>query len=251
MKTEFIEKIYAGWLAKTIGIRLGAAVEGWTYKDIQNVFGELHNYPAEYKNFAADDDSNGPMFFVRALEDAQSVDIEPNDVAEALLNYAPFEHGFFWWGGYGVSTEHTAYLNLRRGIPAPRCGSIAQNGLAVAEQIGGQIFSDSWGLVTPGNPDKASEYAKIASSVTHDGNGIYGGMFVAACISYAFVEQDIIAIIEKGLSYIPPDCEYTRVVRAVIDYYETHKSNGWRDCYSYIHDNFGYDRYRGDRKSVV
>ena len=31
MKKEYIEKIYAGWLAKVIGIRLGAPVEGWTY----------------------------------------------------------------------------------------------------------------------------------------------------------------------------------------------------------------------------
>ena len=30
LKKEWIEKIYAGWLAKIIGIRLGAPVEGWT-----------------------------------------------------------------------------------------------------------------------------------------------------------------------------------------------------------------------------
>jgi len=25
-------------------------------------------------------------------------------------------HGFFWWGGYGISTEHTAYENLQSWI---------------------------------------------------------------------------------------------------------------------------------------
>ena len=39
MKQEYIEKIYAGWLAKIIGIRLGAPIEGWTYEKIQNIFG--------------------------------------------------------------------------------------------------------------------------------------------------------------------------------------------------------------------
>ena len=34
MKAEFIEKIYAGWLAKIIGIRYGAPIEGWTYEKI-------------------------------------------------------------------------------------------------------------------------------------------------------------------------------------------------------------------------
>ena len=131
---DYLERVYAGWLGKVIGIRLGAAVEGWTYEKIRQVFGELWDYPAEYKNFSADDDSNGPLFFVRALEDCGDVEaFSSQDVAEALLNYAPFEHGFFWWGGYGVSTEHTAYLNLRNGIPAPRSGSIQQNGSTMAE----------------------------------------------------------------------------------------------------------------------
>ena len=86
----------------------------------------------------------------------------------------------------------------------------------MAEQIGGQIFIDTWGLVTPGNPDLAAQYAAAAASVTHDGNGIYGGIFVAVCISWAFVEADMRKIIEKGLSYIPKDCEYARVVNAVM-----------------------------------
>lgn len=251
MKAEYLEKIYAGWLAKIIGIRLGAPIEGWTYEKIKNVYGELDHYPVEYREFAADDDSNGPLFFLRALEDAGVVDnsggreLTAQAVGEALLNYTPFEHGFFWWGGYGVSTEHTAYLNLRSGIPAPHSGSIEQNGCTVAEQIGGQIFIDTWGLVTPGNPDLAAKYAEKAASVTHGGNGIYGGIFIAVCISYAFVESDLRRIIEKGLSYLPADCEYTRVVRAVLAYYDQHPDH-WRDCFRYIHENFGYDRYPGN-----
>ena len=131
---NYMERVYSGWLGKVIGIRLGAAVEGWSYERIQNVFGELWEYPAQYKNFAADDDSNGPMFFIRSLEDCKDLQsFSAQDVADALLNYAPYEHGFFWWGGYGVSTEHTAYLNLRNGIPAPRSGSVEQNGSTMAE----------------------------------------------------------------------------------------------------------------------
>lgn len=246
LSREFIEKIYAGWLAKVIGVRLGAPVEGWTYDRIKDIFGELVNYPADFKQFAADDDTNGPLFFIRALIDSpKGYEITPQDVGNALLNYACFEQGFFWWGGYGKSTEHTAYLNLRSGVPAPQSGSIALNGEAVAEQIGGQIFIDSWGLVTPGNPDLAAKYAKIAASVTHDGNGVYGGIFVAVCISYAFIETDIRKIIEKGLSYIPKDCEYTRVVRAVMEFYEKQPKN-WRSCFTYIKENFGYDKYPGN-----
>ena len=242
---DYPERVYAGWLGKIIGIRLGAAVERWEYERIRQLYGELTSYPAEYKNFAADDDSNGPLFFLRALEDKRGETLTPQDVGEALLNYAPYEHGFFWWGGYGVSTEHTAYLNLRRGIKAPRSGSAGQNTMAVAEQIGGQIFIDTWGLVAPGNPDLAAELAAKAASVTHDRNGIYGGVFVACAISIAFVERDIRRVIAKALSYIPEDCEYARAVRAVLDFHDTHPDARWRDCFRFVHDNFGYDRYPG------
>ena len=176
MKKEYIEKIYAGWLAKVIGVRYGAPVESWTYEKIKKFYGTLDDYPQDYKLFAADDDTNGPLFFLRGLEDSghykdEGKDFCAQDVADALLNYAPYEHGFFWWGGYGISTEHTAYLNLRNGISAPRSGSIEQNGAATAEQIGGQIFIDTWGLVAPGNPDLAARLAREAEVSHMTGTG--------------------------------------------------------------------------------
>lgn len=242
---DYLERVYAGWLAKIIGIRLGAAVEGWDYERIAQLFGELTYYPAYYRNFAADDDSNGPLYFLRALEDKRGETLTAQDVGEALLNYAPYEHGFFWWGGYGISTEHTAYLNLRRGIKAPRSGSAEMNTMTVAEQIGGQIFIDTWGLVAPGNPALAADLAAKAASVTHDRNGIYGGVFVACAISAAFVEHDIRKVIETALGFIPQDCEYTRAVRAVLAFHDSHPDSGWRDCFQYVHDQWGYDRYPG------
>lgn len=247
MKAEYIEKIYAGWLAKIIGIRFGAPVEGWPQEKIEKIFGSaLKRYPADYVNFAADDDSNGPIFLFRALEDSgKGADLKAEDVAEALLNYAPFEHGFFWWGGYGISTEHTAYLNLRNGIKAPRSGSVMQNGSALAEQIGGQIFIDAWGLAAPGDPDLAAALSREAASVTHGGNGVYGGMFIAACISCAFEETDIGKIIEKGLTYIPGACQYAKIVKTVMDYH-LNDPDDWKRCYQMIRSHHGYDKYPGN-----
>jgi hypothetical protein len=33
-----------------------------------------------------------------------------------------------WWGSMGVSTEHTAYLRLKRGLAAPASGSVPSAG---------------------------------------------------------------------------------------------------------------------------
>lgn len=243
MKADYIERLYAGWLGKLIGVRHGAPIEGWHYAKINTVYGEISDYLVDYKEFAADDDTNGPMFLLRTLLD-HGVQNTAKDVGLALLNYAPYEHGFFWWGGYGVSTEHTAYLNLRAGMAAPVSGSIEQNGLIQAEQIGGQIFIDTWGLVAPYNPGLAAEYARKAASVTHGGNGVYGGMFISACISAAFEYKDVELVIEAGLSCIPSDCTYAVMARDVIAWYRAHPKN-WRDCFALIQKNYGYDKYTG------
>lgn len=157
-----------------------------------------------YKNFAADDDVNGPVYFLRALiDDALDRPLKPQDVARAWLNYAREGVGMFWWGGYGISTEHTAYLNLKNGIPAPQSGSIEQNGQILAEQIGGQIFIDTWGFVNPGNVRRAADYGQAAASVSHDGNGIYGARFLCAAIAAAFLTSDVKEIIRAVFRKFP------------------------------------------------
>ncbi|GKX28413.1 hypothetical protein SH1V18_08930 [Vallitalea longa] len=247
MVENYIEKTYAGWLGKIIGIRLGSPIEGWTYELIKKTYGEISDYLVDYKDYAADDDSNGPLFFIRAIIDyPYGIDeITEKEMGYTWLNYAPENHGFFWWGGYGISTEHTAYLNLKHGIDAPRSGSIEQNGLICAEQIGGQIFVDSWGFVAPGNPQLAADYARKMARVSHAGEGVYGAMFVAACVSAAYTEDTVIDIINQGLHVIPTTSIYSIVVKAVMNFYNNVDSNNWRDCYKYIHDNFGYDKYQG------
>jgi ADP-ribosylglycohydrolase len=242
---NYILKVYAGLLGKIIGVRHGSNIEGWSYEKIAGVYGEITGYLFEFKNFAADDDLNGPLFLLRALDDyAASPELIPQQIGLTLLNYAPYEHGFFWWGGYGKSTEHTAYLNLRSGIEAPRSGSIAQNGPAVAQQIGGQIFVDTWGLVAPCNYRLAAELAGKAASVTHDGEGIYGGRFIAACISAAFFETDVSKLVADGLSVIPKECEYARMAVDVLSFHRSNPEN-WRDCFGFVKENYGYDRYPG------
>jgi ADP-ribosylglycohydrolase len=202
-------------------------------------------YVHQFKNFAADDDTNGPLFFLRSLEDyTHTREITAEQIGLTWLNYAPDGHGFYWWGGYGISTEHTAYLNMKNGIMAPRSGSIAQNGKTAAEQIGGQIFIDVWGLIAPGNPELAAEYAEKAASVSHDGEGIYGGRFIAALIAAAFTGTSIRGIIAQGLAVIPPDSEYARMVNALLDFHQRNPGN-WRDSFRFVQENFGYDKYPG------
>lgn len=246
---EFTDKyrnqLYGGFLGKVIGVIHGANTEGWTFERIQETFGEITEYPFRFKNFCSDDDVNGPVFYMRALKDFPPETITEQQMAHTLLNYVADGHGFFWWGGYGISTEHTAYENLLNGIEAPESGSIAQNGRTVAEQIGGQIFSDCWGLLCPGDPKRSADFAGRMTSVTHDGNGIYGGRFVAACIAAAYTAENMEQILAVGLSVIPNDCEYAIMARDVRDCCQQH-SNDWRASFYYIEEHYGYQHYEGN-----
>lgn len=251
ISSDYLERVYAGLIGKMIGIRLGAPVEPaiWTYQRIRDVYGEIKAYLKPYRNFAADDDANGPVYFARPLLDKARQNTAPlavtaAEIGRAWLEYAREGVGMFWWGGYGRSTEHTAFLNLKHGVPAPESGSSARNGKTSAEQIGGQIFIDTWGLMWPGNPEMAAEYAARAASVSHDGEGLHGARFIAACIAAAFSAEDIEAVIRSGRSEVPDGSAYAAVVDAVVDFH-AQRPDDWRACMEYLIAEWGYDRWPG------
>lgn len=242
--SKVCQDIYAAWLGKNIGIRLGAPVENWTYEDIKKTFGFIDRYVCDYEPcFAADDDSNGPAFFVRALDENPSKEITALEMGKQILNILSEGHGFFWWGGKGVATEHTAYLNLLEGINAPESGSAQVNGKDIAEQIGGQIFSDCWGYVAYDDPQLAADLSEKMASAMHDLDGIQGARYVAACISLGFKIKNAYEVVNKGLDYIDVSSSYYKLVKEMIDLYD--KGISEEECLHYILSNHGYDKYPG------
>jgi hypothetical protein len=70
-------------------------------------------------------------------------------------------------------------------------------------------------------------------------------MFIAACISAAFKESDVQAVIKAGLSVIPQDCEYHKMAEDIISFHGSNPEN-WRACFEYVKNNYGYERYDGN-----
>ena len=72
-----------------------------------------------------DDDVSGTFTFLRSLPDhGNDPNLTPEQIGNTWLNYLIERRTILWWGGIGNSTEHTAYLRLKSGIPAPVSGSI-------------------------------------------------------------------------------------------------------------------------------
>lgn len=248
LPADTLEKIYAGVLGKLIGVYLGRPFENWTYQRILKDLGPISYYVNDRLGaqlVVTDDDVSGTFSFVRALEDyGCSRDLRSEDIGRTWLNYVVENRSVFWWGGAGNSTEHTAWLNLAKGIPAPRSGSIEINGKVVAEQIGAQIFIDGWALVAPGNPSLAAKFARAAGSVSHDGESVHAAVLWAAMEAEAFISQDVDHLIDTGLRHIPAESVIAKLV-ADIRGWVAANGDDWEATRQQIEDKYGYDKYAG------
>lgn len=242
------ERVYAGVLGKIIGVYLGRPFEGWTYERIAAELGDITGYVHDRVGvplIVTDDDITGTFTFFRALEDSgYDPDLSSEAIGRAWLNYIIEDRTILWWGGLGNSTEHTAYLHLKSGIPAPRSGSIALNGRTVAEQIGAQIFIDAWAMASPGDPERAATLARRAGSVSHDGEAVHAATLLAALEAQAFVEPRLDHLLETGLSFIPRDSIIARMISDLRDWRVVEPD--WRAARERFVGRYGYDRYGGN-----
>ena len=245
---DYLERVYAGVLGKLIGVYLGRPFEGWTYQRIMKELGPIEYYVHDRFDaplVVTDDDVSGTFTFVRALaEHGVKPDISAEEVGKTWLNSIIEQRSILWWGGNGNSTEHTAWLNLKRGVPAPLSGSIATNGQAVAEQIGAQIFIDGWALVAPGQPKLAAKLAESAASVSHDGEAVHAAKLLAAMEAEAFLSSDVDHLLDVGLSVIPGNSLIASLVRDVRAWRA--ELAEWRDARQKIEDHYGYDKFPGN-----
>lgn len=248
LPNDYLTRVYAGVLGKLIGVYLGRPFEQWTHQRIMEELGPINYYVHERLNqplVVTDDDVAGTFTFIRALEDyGISPDLSAEEIGRAWLNYIIEERTILWWGGNGNSTEHTAWLNLKKGIPAPASGSIATNGTTVAEQIGAQIFIDGWAMVAPCRPDLAATLAGRAGSVSHDGASVHAAQLWAAMEAEAFRSNDIDHLLDTGLAQIPKDSLITKLIADIRGWHQ--KNTDWLVTRQLIEDNFGYASYPGN-----
>jgi hypothetical protein len=131
-----------------------------------------------------------------------------------------------------------ARRNLNRGIAAPISGHPDHN--IHANDIDFQIEADFIGLMCPGLPRASNHYADRVGRVMNYGDGLYGGMFVAAMYAAAFFETDPHRVVEEGLQAIPHDSGYARLVRDVIAWHDAYPGD-WRRTWALIEQRWNRD----------
>lgn len=243
---DYLVRTYAGVLGKIIGVYLGRPVEGWPYEDIKSRFGTLRHYVNDQLGIpvvTADDDISGSFGFARAVVDHRpSGPLTARQVGETWLNYIVEDRTILWWGGRGRSTEHTAYLNLAGGMPAPESGSFANNGRTLPVQVGAQIFVDALAMMSPGDPQRAAGTARAAASVSHDGVAVEAAGFVAAMEALAYTERDLDIIVATASTELT-DPTLQRIVEDVRTWCAG--TDDWRAVRHRIEDRYGYSVFDG------
>ncbi|MEV5963619.1 ADP-ribosylglycohydrolase family protein [Kribbella sp. NPDC051952] len=248
--SDYEDRVYAGVLGKVIAVYLGRPFEGWEYQRIVDELGDITYYVNDRTDLplnnhllvVTDDDIIGTLIFPRVLRDHG---IEPTSaqVGETWLDQIVEKQTVLWWGGAGVSTEHTAYLNLKAGVVAPDSGSIARNGQVVAEQVGAQIFVEGFAMTRPGDPQAAADLAERSARVSHDGEAIHAARVVAALVAQAFVEPDMERLLDIAVTLIPKD---SLIYRVIADVREWAAEGDWRATRARIEDKYGYHLYGGN-----
>lgn len=244
-KKEYAEKIYAGVTGKLLGVYLGRPVEGWSYEKIRETFGEISYYIHDRLNLpliVADDDLSGTFGFFRAVEDCAGRKVTAEDIGNSWLNYIIENRSILWWGGLGNSTEHSAYLMLKKGIKAPFSGAASNIGRVMSEQIGAQIFMDAYAMMCPGDPEAAAYYVEQCARVSHDGLAVDAARFLGTMESMAFDEQDVDKIMDDCQRFIQTE-DIRRLLHDVRnlcagtgDYLQAHQ---------WLEEHYGYQNFYG------
>ena len=234
-EAELYDRLLGGWLGRAAGCLLGKPIEryprpvirkllesngNWPLRDYWTQEGMpreiLDNYPWKRRGGLAslreniecmpeDDDLNYPMLNLHVIENIGR-DFSSSDIGTAWLTMLPAFQVF--------TAERVAYSNLLDGRDAPESATYMN---PYREWIGAQIRADLWGYASPGNPNKAAEFAWRDARLSHTRNGIYGEMFFAALIANAFVESDIRCLVESAVALVPAESRFAKAIGVVLE----------------------------------
>lgn len=210
------DKIAGGWAGKMIGVTYGAPTEfkaqGKTYED------PIKWVPADVKGSIWQDDIYVQLSFLMAM-DKYGIDAPAKKFQEIFA-----KAGFQLW-----HANVQARKNYYDSIFPPQSGNPEFN--IHADDIDFQIEADYIGFMCPGMPQTANKIADKIGHIMNYGDGVYGGVFVAALYSEAYFESDISKIIDKALLTIPAESDYSKIVKDVILLHQ-HNPSDWRAAWA-------------------
>jgi len=190
----YFDKVLGGWIGKSLGGTIGC-FEGT--KEVTD-FSLSDLLPEE---LMANDDLDIQLVWMDALLN-KGIYVTSGQLMDTWLREYDVHMGEY---GYGKR-------NYNRGIKAPISGIYGNSFYKTG--MGCPIRSEIWGMICPGNPGLASEYAYNDGILDHEGESVWAEQFLATMEAEAFFESDLPALINSAMKIIPVN---SRLYKCICD----------------------------------
>ena len=228
-KSQLMNKIKGSWAAQTIGCTYGGPTEfRYQGRVIPQDVAIEWNDNCIYRYFTQDaglyDDVYMDLTFLQVLHD-EGLDAPVNRFAEAYAN-APYP---LW------HANQAGRYNIHRGIMPPLSGHWKYN--PHADDIDYQIEADYAGIICPGMPNAASKISDKIGHIMNYGDGWYGGVFVGAMYTLAYVNNDIEDIVRQSILSVPAKSRFRQAMEDVVAWHAQYPTD-WQRTWQLVQDKY-------------
>ncbi|MBI3476981.1 MAG: ADP-ribosylglycohydrolase family protein [Acidobacteria bacterium] len=264
----YVDKVQGAWLGKMIGVTFGAPWEfryqntpiGFDIADWPLSPTHMKDYrrrtiskPGDWNPITSEADNQtvdiGLDFVVDAEKTHAGIGIPDNDdiYINLLFLYCLRRYGIdvdpvtvaHEWDKKIRQVWHAndaGLSNIRKGILPPDSGSPRYN--VHADDIDFQIEADIFGMIAPGMPQVSNRYGERMGHIMNYGDGVYGGLFVAAMYTQAFFAKDIREVVDNGLKAIPAQSLYAQTIHDVVQWHDQYP-NDWLKTWHLVQAKWG------------
>lgn len=226
------DKIKGGWAGQTIGCTYGGPTEfkykgGLISDNAPIIWYDDYIYDTFIEDPGLYDDVYMDLTFLEIMN-AEGIDAPAESYALAFA-HADYK---LW------HANQAARYNILNGIMPPASGHWMNN--PHADDIDFQIEADFIGMICPGMVNKASALSDRIGHIMNYGDGWYGGVFIGAMYSLAYVSSDIPMVINEALKTIPEGTKFRNCIEDVVKFHALYPDD-WRKCWLEIERCHGYD----------
>ena len=127
--------------------------------------------------------------------------------------------------------NQAARYNILNGIMPPKSGYWKNN--PHSNDIDYQIEADFSGLMAPGMPNASTEISDKIGHIMNYGDGWYGGVYVGAMYSMAFISDNVNTIVTEALKTIPEQSLFHQCISDIIKWHKENPNDwkyAWFEC---------------------
>lgn len=230
--TELSNKIKGGWAGQTIGVTFGGPYEF----RFQGTFIGDYQPLLWYDGYLKETMLNIPGLYDDLYMDLTFVDIFNKYGLDAPVD--SFANAFAHADYMLWHANQAARYNILQGIKAPASGHWKNN--PHADCIDYQIEADFAGLMSPGMPNAASAISDRIGHIINYGDGWYGGVYVGAMYSLAFISSDMNYIVGEALKSVPKQSEFYQCIQDVIGWHKKYPGD-WKQTWLEVQKKWAND----------